>query len=136
MPNTNDSNVKTAASGSVEANQFTRSEALGHGMSDLKVGTKYDQDKSRVELVDSEFIEGLGRVMAFGANKYAAHNWRKGIAISRICGGAMRHLLAILRGEDLDGESGLPHVHHLGCCVMFLSWMLVHRPDLDDRFKY
>ena len=106
-------------------------------MSDPKSGgTKFDQEKSRVELVDPAFIEGIGKVLAFGAQKYEAHNWRKGIKISRLLGGALRHLLSLLRGEDTDPESGLPHVHHLGCCVMFLSWMLVHRPDLDDRFKY
>ena len=104
-------------------------------MSDLK-GTKYDGDKSRVDLVDSEFIEGIGRVMGFGAKKYAEHNWRGGIKISRLLGAAMRHLLALVRGHDTDPESGLPHVHHLGCCVMFLSWTLVHKPELDDRFKY
>lgn len=104
-------------------------------MSDPNHGTKNDQEKSRVDLVDPEFIEGLGRVMGFGAKKYAEHNWRKGLSISRLIGGAMRHLLAIMRGEDTDPESGLPHVHHLGCCVMFLSWTLVHKPHLDDRFQ-
>ena len=105
-------------------------------MSDLNEGTKHDQEKSRVDLLDAEFLEGVGQVLAFGAKKYAVHNWRKGISLSRLCGGAMRHLLAILRGEDTDPESGLPHVHHLGCCVMFISWTLVHHPDFDDRFKY
>jgi hypothetical protein len=99
-------------------------------------GLKLDKEKARVDLVDFEFVEGLGHVLGFGAKKYAAHNWRGGIHFSRLLGAAIRHIGALNKGEDVDPESGLPHVHHLGCCVMFLSWMMKHRPDLDDRYKY
>ena len=98
-------------------------------------GIKYDQDKSRIDLIDAEFLEGLGHVLRFGANKYAAHNWRSGIAYSRLIGAAYRHLGAINRGEDIDPESGLGHVYHLACCVMFLATMMKHHTDLDDRWK-
>lgn len=67
--------------------------------------------------------------------KTGAHNWRGGIAYSRLVAAIYRHLGAINRGEDIDPESGLAHVHHLGCCVMFLSNMMKTRPDLDDRYK-
>jgi hypothetical protein len=100
----------------------------------MKEGVKYDKDKSRIDLIDAEFLEGLGDVLKFGANKYAAHNWRGGIAYSRLIGAAYRHLGAINKGEDIDPESDLPHVYHLACCVMFLSWMMKHRKDLDDRY--
>jgi hypothetical protein len=98
-------------------------------------GTKHDDGKSRMDLLDSEFLEGVGHVLRFGASKYDAHNWRGGIAYSRLIGAAMRHLAAINKGENIDPESGMQHVHHLGCCVMFLSAMMRHRPDLDDRWK-
>lgn len=98
-------------------------------------GRKDDGDKSRVELLDAEFLEDVGRVLAFGARKYAAHNWRGGLSWSRILGAILRHTLAILRGEDRDSESNLPHSAHLGCNVMFLHWMMKHKPELDDRWK-
>jgi len=98
-------------------------------------GTKYDQEKPRVDLLDPLALEGVAAVLTFGARKYAAHNWRGGISYSRLLGAALRHLFAIVRGEDNDPESGLPHVDHLGCCVMFLSNMMKTRPDLDDRYK-
>lgn len=98
-------------------------------------GRKDDSAKSRVDLLDAEFLHCVGDVLAFGARKYAAHNWRGGIAYSRLLGAALRHLLAILKGEYLDPESGLPHTGHLGCCVMFLHWMMIHRKDLDDRYS-
>jgi hypothetical protein len=95
---------------------------------------KFDTEKPRLDLIDSEFLEGLGSVLGFGAKKYAPHNWRKGIEHSRLIAAAYRHLGAINRGDHVDEESGLFHVHHLACCVMFLSWMQVHRPDLDDTY--
>lgn len=98
-------------------------------------GTKHDQDKPRVDLLDPLFLVGVADVLGFGANKYNAHNWRGGIAYSRILGAILRHTFAIMRGEDIDPESGLPHVDHLGCSVMFLSNMMKTRPDLDDRWK-
>ncbi len=100
-----------------------------------QTGRKDDSEKSRVDLIDAEFLEGLGDVLAFGARKYAAHNWRGGIQYSRLIAACFRHLLAILRGEDKDSESGLGHVFHLACSCMFLSWHLKHRRDLDDRYK-
>jgi hypothetical protein len=99
------------------------------------VGVKFDQDKPRTDLLDPLALEGLSKVLAFGAKKYAANNWRGGISYTRLLGAALRHTFAILRGEDLDPESGLPHVDHLGCCWMFASNMMKTRPDMDDRWQ-
>lgn len=101
----------------------------------IGTGTKYDSDKPRMDLLDPLALEGLARVMGFGAKKYNAHNWRGGIAYSRLIAAIIRHTFSILRGEDIDEDSGLPHVDHLGCCWMFLSNMMKTRPDLDDRWK-
>jgi hypothetical protein len=97
-------------------------------------GTKYDADKPRTDLLDPDALIGIAHVLSFGARKYAAHNWRKGISWSRLLGAILRHTFALMRGEDVDPESGLPHVDHLGCCWMFLSWHMKNRPDLDDRW--
>ena len=105
-------------------------------MSDVPSGKKSDAGKSRVDLLDSDFLLAVGDVLRFGSEKYAPHNWRGGIHASRLIAAALRHLLAICRGEDIDPESGLRHSAHLGCTVMFLHWMLIHRKDLDDRYKY
>lgn len=99
------------------------------------VGTKYDQDKPPMALLDSDFLEEIASVLGFGASKYAADNWRNGISYRRLISAAYRHLGAINRGEDIDPESGLPHTGHLGCCIMFLSAMGKLHPELDDRWK-
>lgn len=97
-------------------------------------GVKFDTDKPRMDLLDAYAIEQLSLVLGFGAIKYDAHNWRKGLSKSRLIAAALRHLFAYLRGEDKDSESGLSHVAHAMCCCMFLLG-LEHRNDLDDRWK-
>lgn len=98
-------------------------------------GRKDDSEKPRMDLLDHKALVGVSEVLGFGARKYAAHNWRRGISYSRLIGAAYRHLGALNSGEDIDPESGLPHVDHLGCCIMFLSNLMKTRPDLDDRYK-
>lgn len=98
-------------------------------------GIKNDGEKPPLALLDADFLEEVGSVLGFGASKYAAHNWRNGIAVDRLISAAYRHLGAINRGEDIDPESGLPHTGHLGCCVMFLGWTLKNKPELDNRWK-
>ncbi len=103
-------------------------------MSEFKVGSKFDEDKNRLELVDALAIEGIGKVLTFGAKKYSADNWRGGIQYTRLIGAIKRHLSSIERGEDVDPESGLPHIDHLGCEWMFMSNFMKTRLDLDDRW--
>lgn len=98
-------------------------------------GIKHDTGKPPMELLDPDALEGIARVLAFGAKKYAADNWRGGISFRRILGAILRHAFAIVRCRDTDPESGLPAVDHLACEVMFLSYFMKNRPDLDDRWK-
>ena len=96
-------------------------------------GTKFDSGKARMELLDPYALEQLSHVLAFGAEKYEAWNWTRGIAYGRLIGAALRHLFAFAGGEDLDPESGLPHTAHAMCCLMFLTSMQKRHPELDDR---
>lgn len=98
-------------------------------------GIKHDQQKPRMDLLDAKFLEGVADVLTFGANKYSANNWRGGIVYSRLIASLYRHLGAYNSGEDIDPESGLSHIYHIGCNAMFLSGMAQERPDLDDRYK-
>jgi len=108
---------------------------ISFGLLPKTTGAKFDTEKPRMDLLDADFLEGVASVLTFGANKYAAHNWRGGIAVSRLIAATYRHLGAINRGEEIDPESGLSHVYHASCCLMFLASMLKNRPDLDDRWK-
>lgn len=98
-------------------------------------GTKHDTGKPRMELLCPIALERTAWVLTDGAKKYADHNWRKGFAWSRLLGAALRHLLAYMRGEDRDPESGRSHLDHLACCVMFLQTHEAGRLGTDDRYK-
>jgi len=99
------------------------------------LGLKFDKGKPPLSLLDRHALEEIAKVLAFGADKYEAHNWRKGISQSRLIDAALRHLFAYADGEDLDPESGLSHLAHTGCCVVFALNMVHTRPDLDDRYS-
>jgi len=98
-------------------------------------GRKDDQAKPRMDLVSSHALLGLGAVLHYGAEKYDAHNWRGGMEWSRLTGAAMRHLLAFQGGEDIDPESGLPHIDHALCCLMFLSEFQKTGCGTDNRYQ-
>lgn len=105
------------------------------GWEDIAEGLKFDQDKPRMDLIDAYATEELARVLTFGAKKYAANNWRKGISYGRLLAAILRHAFAIMRGEWLDPETNLPHAAHIQCTAMFLTWMGKERPDLNDIWK-
>jgi hypothetical protein len=96
---------------------------------------KFDQDKLPLNLLSTEAMNQTAAVLKFGAQKYAAHNWRAGFAWSRPLAAAMRHLTAFNDGEDRDPESGLSHLAHAACCIMFLLEFEKTHQHLDDRYK-
>ena len=96
---------------------------------------KHDQDKLPLHLLSTEAMNQTAAVLAFGAQKYAEHNWRNGFAWSRPLSAAMRHITAFNDGEDRDPESGLSHLAHAACCIMFLLEFEKTHPHLDDRYK-
>lgn len=98
-----------------------------------EAGLKFDDGKPAMALLDPYAMEQLSRVLSFGAKKYESWNWAGGIAYSRLISAALRHIFAFLRREDTDPESGLPHLAHALCCLMFCLSMTQRRPDLDDR---
>lgn len=96
---------------------------------------KFDGGKLPLHLLSTEAMNQTAAVLAFGAEKYAAHNWRKGFVWSRPLSAAMRHITAFNAGEDKDPESGLSHLAHAACCIMFLLEFEKTHKELDDRYK-
>jgi hypothetical protein len=99
------------------------------------MASRYDSHKPRMELLPTEGLVEWARAMTFGAEKYGDHNWRKGMAWTRVLGSLSRHLTAFLSGEDRDAESGVNHMAHVMCNAAFLLHYDKHQPQLDDRYK-
>lgn len=104
---------------------------------DTTVVIKHDAGKTDWSLMPFEAIEEINKVLDFGAKKYAAHNWRtgSGFKYTRVLSSLLRHTFAWARGEDLDPESGLSHLAHMGCNVVFLIYYNKYkaRYSNDDR---
>lgn len=88
-----------------------------------KQEAKADAGKLRPTLVPVSLIRAVAEVRAYGAEKYGdPENWRQ-VEPERYRDALYRHWLAYLGGEEVDAESGLPHLWHLACNVAFLIEM-------------
>ena len=88
---------------------------------DTRLGSKHDSDKMRFSLIPQQPLKDVNSVLEFGAKKYGDNNWMEvDNAQERYFNAAMRHILAWQSGELLDDESGLPHLAHAQCCLMFM----------------
>lgn len=98
-------------------------------------GVKHDTGKPPISMISRTALEAEAYVMAFGAAKYNRDNWRQGMKWTRLVDAALRHVLAIGDGEDIDPETGLPHAAHARCCMAFLLEYMAYNLGEDDRYK-
>lgn len=99
----------------------------------MGAGLKFDSDKPHMDLLCPFAMEDLSKMLTFGAQKYASRNWTNGITTGRLIAGALRHLFAHARGENVDPETGLHHVAHAKCSCVFSVGMPHYIDEQDDR---
>lgn len=88
-----------------------------------KQEAKADAGKLRPTLVPASLIRAVAEVRQYGTEKYGdPENWRQ-VEPERYRDALYRHWLAYLSGEEVDKESGLPHLWHLACNAAFLIEM-------------
>jgi hypothetical protein len=91
--------------------------------------------KVRLDLVPTAAVEQVAAVLTFGARKYGDNNWCRGARWGRYYAAALRHVFAWWRGEDRDPETGLSHLAHAVCCLLFLMEYQDNGWGADDRFR-
>lgn len=102
----------------------------------MSEGRKYDDTKGDMPaLIAPEFTEGIGKVLCYGAKKYAPGNWAKGMKYSRVMNALERHYIAWKKGEKHDPETGLSHLYHMACNLMFLVAYDERGTGVDDRYE-
>jgi len=110
--------------------------SIGDVNSDQKgSGARYNDNKPAFDLIPLCTLEDEARVWDYGRKKYASWNWAKGMSWSVPLACALRHLAAFQRGEDLDPESGLPHLAHAMCNLRMLTLYSRTYKEGDDRPK-
>ena len=103
------------------------------------MGVKKDQ----IHLVPTEGIRGIARAMYYGAHLakradggvgYGEFNWRDNdVQYVVYLDAIMRHTMALLDGEDLDKDSGLPHEDHIGANISIIKDAKKHGCLIDNR---
>jgi Domain of unknown function (DUF5664) len=96
-------------------------------------GRKDDGGKDPWHLAPWDAFGAIVKVLQFGAGKYAPRNWEKGMAWSRPFSALQRHLASWWMGEKADPETGMSHLWHAGCCVVFLIAFEIRGIGTDDR---
>lgn len=92
-------------------------------------GTKYDQDKLRFDILPSEALLEVVKVITYGEKKYPSLsdssgntvlNWKKlSDPQNRFFSAGQRHIYSDRIGEELDQETGYYHLAHAISNLMF-----------------
>lgn len=76
----------------------------------------------------------IGSAMLEGACKYRRHNYRiAGVRTSIYYDAAMRHLVRFWEGEDIDPDSGIPHITKAIASLIVLRDSQMVGNVVDDR---
>jgi len=90
-------------------------------------GRKFDGNKLQYGLLPPLALQEVVKVLMFGAEKYEPDNWKYvPEAHRRYFDAAQRHMWAYKMGEMNDPETGINHMAHAICCLMFMV-------DLDEQ---
>lgn len=86
-------------------------------------GIKHDKGKPRLSLLPWSALYSVCEVLEWGAREYGEYNWRDvEDGERRFADAALRHLAAHSEGHENDGKTGLPHLAHAACSVLFALW--------------
>lgn len=88
---------------------------------------KHDSGKLRWDLLPWYVTEEVVEVLTYGATKYTPNNWRNAGDTLRFLAAAMRHISAYAMGQKRDPETGIHHLAHAICNLMFIvEWEKDH----------
>lgn len=98
----------------------------------MSEGRKDDAGKRPWHLMPFDALGVIVDVLDYGQKKYAPRNWEQGMNWDRPFSACIRHLTAWYDGERCDPETGLPHLAHAGCCILFLLSYEIRGHDAND----
>lgn len=88
-------------------------------------GMKNDRKdgKIRLELVPMAEIEDIAKLYTIGAEKYADNSWKEiENGFERYRAALLRHMIAYMKGERFDGETGINHITAVAWNAIAMLW--------------
>jgi threonine synthase len=97
------------------------------------VAVKNDTGKPDMTLVTYAMLEDAVKVLMFGEKKYTRFNYRNPSLNfeQRMMAAVMRHVTKFNGGEEIDEESGLPHLVHALATLMMVFDRRAHLKKED-----
>lgn len=89
--------------------------------------------KIRTNLVPYELVAYAALGLNYGAEKYKPRNFEKGLSALDLTESLKRHILAYEAGEEIDDDSGLPHIALIASCTAMLCHNAIQGVLIDDR---
>ena len=111
-------------------------------MKEIDKGQHFDTGKLEWSLMPWTCLKEVVKVFAYGAyykkpKSYGRHNYQKGVSVTALLNSIERHKVAFFyECQDNDDESGLSHLAHLICDAIMALYMVMFKPEFDDRKKY
>jgi hypothetical protein len=92
---------------------------------------RFNEGKLDWTLLDFDSVEPLVKAMTYGMKRYSRENWKLPCDNPRQhLQSAIRHLLAIVKGEEIDPESGERHSGHVMANMMMYNF---HTKDVKNE---
>lgn len=98
-----------------------------NGAMRASIGTKID-----TTLVPYEHIVAAAVGLNYGAEKYVERNFEKGLTERDLLGSIDRHTRALMAGEKMDNDSGLPHYILLSSSVAMYTALEMRETVIRD----
>lgn len=118
----------------IPATSKTEWEEMNKQFETSKTGGTKEVKLARFDLIPVEALIGLAEIYGKGALKYEENNWRRGYRWSLSYAAAQRHMAAFWNGEDIDPESGQPHVLHAAWHMFALFTFMTEQREYDNRY--
>ncbi len=82
---------------------------------------KEHESKDPYELLPFRALHEVVKVLAFGKDKHGVDNWKGIEDTQNFIGAALRHICAWQRGFKDDDETGIDHLAHAVCNLLFIQ---------------
>lgn len=100
-------------------------------------GTKNDNGKPKISLIDLDCIMGVIKIFEHGNTKYEPNNWLR-LEPVRLYDAMFRHFVAFGKGEWLDKDSGMPHILHIAAnaFILFTLTKIKKKFNANEEIPY